>query len=54
MMNPEHPIALGIVSLGLYSAVYFGITTALHVPEAISIIKKVIRVAGTHALNKKG
>jgi putative peptidoglycan lipid II flippase len=53
-MNPDHPIALGIVSLGFYSAVYFGITTALHVPEAISIIKKVIRVAGTHALNKKG
>jgi putative peptidoglycan lipid II flippase len=52
-MNLSHPISLAIVSLGLYGAVYFGIATAFHVPEAEKLIDAVTRLAATRQLDKK-
>jgi hypothetical protein len=47
-MDLSHPIPLAIVSLGLYGAVYFGITLAFRVPEARELFSKVGRLAGFH------
>ncbi len=43
MMGLSHPIPLAIVSLGLYGAVYFGVTLAFRVPEARGLISKASR-----------
>ncbi|MCX5799903.1 MAG: murein biosynthesis integral membrane protein MurJ [Candidatus Eisenbacteria bacterium] len=46
LMSHGHPIVVGLVSLGLYGVVYFGMATALRVPEASGSIKKAVEFAG--------
>ena len=48
MMGLSHPIPLGIVSLGLYGAVYLGVAVAFRVPEAKGLINKVGSFVGFH------
>ena len=47
MMNPNHPVLLAIVSLGLYGIVYFGIAAIFGIPEATGLIHKVQRLKGS-------
>ncbi len=41
MMNPDHPVPLAIVSLGLYGVVYLGIAALLHVEEASGLLNRI-------------
>ncbi len=41
MMNQSHPIALAIVSLGMYGIAYFGVATGFRIPEAKGLLDKV-------------
>jgi len=42
-MNPDHPIPLAIVTLGLYGIAYFGVALLFRIPEAQGIINKLAR-----------
>jgi putative peptidoglycan lipid II flippase len=39
----SHPVGMAIVVLGIYGAVYLGLTTLLHVPEARSALRRLRR-----------
>jgi putative peptidoglycan lipid II flippase len=43
MMIHSHPIILGIVSLGLYGIVYFGMTAMFRLPEMRGLINRITR-----------
>jgi len=38
-----HPVLTAILVLGPYGAIFFGMTFALHIPEAASAMRRVLR-----------
>lgn len=43
MMNQSHPIVLGVISLGMYGIVYFGVAIIFRLPEVEYLVNKVTK-----------
>ena len=46
MMGVNHPIGLAILSLGAYGSIYFLVTKAFRLPEAVDVMSRVLGIAG--------
>ena len=46
LLGPRHPLPVALVVLGGYGVTYFGITSALRIPESLEVISRLIRLAG--------
>jgi putative peptidoglycan lipid II flippase len=54
LMNLGHPIMIGVVCLGLYGVVYFGMASVLRVPEARGTIRRVFEFVGLRRTEGRG